>query len=165
MDHPVLAEVAWATATSGRPTLRFNHRGAGASQGAEGSDESRAAEAEAALKLLLANTGKPAAAIVAMAEASGPALALAGRAAEACGICLIAPIGVALKEVAGLRIPVKIILGERSQMGRGMWTGLAMDDKVELIPLADDSFSQNLLQVGKAVVHFLEKLHGADAKR
>lgn len=33
MDSPVLAEVVWAMASAGRPTLRFNWRGVGASQG------------------------------------------------------------------------------------------------------------------------------------
>ena len=33
MDAPVLAEIVWALAAAGRPTLRFNWRGVGASQG------------------------------------------------------------------------------------------------------------------------------------
>ncbi|OGQ13369.1 MAG: hypothetical protein A2138_13000 [Deltaproteobacteria bacterium RBG_16_71_12] len=36
MDSPVLAELVWALARQGRPTLRFNWRGVGASQGTAG---------------------------------------------------------------------------------------------------------------------------------
>ena len=41
MDHVVAAEVAWAAATAGHPTLRFNFRGVGASQGEQGDPAAR----------------------------------------------------------------------------------------------------------------------------
>ena len=41
MDHVVCAELAWAAARAGRPVLRFNFRGVGASQGSRGDAASR----------------------------------------------------------------------------------------------------------------------------
>src|ERR1700694_3261670 len=55
MDHPVAAEVGWAAARAGFPTLRFNFRGVGGSQGVRGDENSRVQDAEAALRALEEN--------------------------------------------------------------------------------------------------------------
>jgi len=63
MHHPVLSELAWAAATSGFPTLRFDFRGVGASQGQPSGPAERLTDAEAALRLLEENTGVARAAV------------------------------------------------------------------------------------------------------
>src|SRR5258706_14457981 len=59
MDHVVGAELAWAAAHAGFPTLRFNWRGVGASQGERGSFEAdaRAALQAASQRVLLVSLG------------------------------------------------------------------------------------------------------------
>ena len=57
MDHVVLAEIAWATTMAGHPTLRFNFRGVGGSQGERSGEEECAQDAEAALHVLIENAG------------------------------------------------------------------------------------------------------------
>src|SRR5512137_2309925 len=63
MDAPVLAELAWAAARAGHASLRFQHRGRGASTGsvdpARAPDDARAALAH-------------------LAECAGPVVAAAG---------------------------------------------------------------------------------------
>ena len=55
MDHVIAAELAWAAATAGFPTLRFNYRGVGGSQGLAGTGEALVEDAEAAMRVLLEN--------------------------------------------------------------------------------------------------------------
>src|SRR5688572_23837884 len=53
MDHVVWAEVVWAAAMAGFPTLRFNSRGVGASQGQPGDAQAQLEDARAALQLVV----------------------------------------------------------------------------------------------------------------
>src|SRR4051812_9289647 len=55
MDHVLAAEIAWAAATADHPTLRFNYRGIGASQGEVGTASEWLTDAEAALRLIEEN--------------------------------------------------------------------------------------------------------------
>src|SRR5687768_14662872 len=57
MDHVVAAEVAWAAATRGFPTLRFNFQGVAGSQGKRSSGAALVADAEQALALVHENAG------------------------------------------------------------------------------------------------------------
>lgn len=94
MDHVLAAEIAWACATSGHPTLRFNFRGVGASQGERGSGEALVDDAQAALAVLEDNvagsTAQGPVAVIALGAGLEVAVALARRARLA-GLCLVAP--------------------------------------------------------------------------
>src|SRR5919201_77207 len=74
MDHVVATEAAWAAATRGFPTLRFNFRGTGGS--------------------------------------ARVALELAGRHPALCGVCLVSPVEVGPANLAGIHLPLRVILGE-----------------------------------------------------
>ncbi|HQR30646.1 MAG TPA: alpha/beta hydrolase, partial [Anaeromyxobacteraceae bacterium] len=64
MDAPLLAEVAWAAARAGHASLRFQHRGRGASQGAF--DPSTIVDDALAALLHLREAAGPVAAVVAL---------------------------------------------------------------------------------------------------
>ena len=53
MDHVVAAELVWAAARAQHPTLRFNFRGVGASQGERGGPGTWAEDVNAAESTLL----------------------------------------------------------------------------------------------------------------
>src|SRR3954463_13989466 len=73
MDHVVAAELAWAAATAGFPTLGFNFRGVGASQGPRGAPADRAEDARAALQLLGENAGTGAVVVASIWGSAHPA--------------------------------------------------------------------------------------------
>lgn len=77
MDAPLLAEIAWAAARAGHASLRFQHRGRGASQGAF--DPARAVEDALAALLHLRETAGPVAAVVGHGAGCGTAVEAARR--------------------------------------------------------------------------------------
>jgi alpha/beta superfamily hydrolase len=141
MDHVLAAQIAWACATSGHPTLRFNFGGVGASQGARGSGDALVDEAQAALTVLEENVaGSPAqgpVAVIAIAGSFEVAAALATRKGLA-GVCLVA----APAAASGRRfdVPSRVVA-----------------DEGNLLTL-------HLTQTGNAVVEWLQTL-GREAER
>lgn len=106
MDAPVLAELAWACARAGHPSLRFQHRGCGASTGTR--DPSRALDdAEAALEHLAATAPGPLA-VAGLASGCNTVLALLRAHPEVCKGVLVAPR--VLPDLAALSIPVLVVL-------------------------------------------------------
>jgi pimeloyl-ACP methyl ester carboxylesterase len=59
MDHVLAAELAWASAQAGHPSLRFNYRGVGGSQGEKSGLAEYSRDTLAALELLRANANAP----------------------------------------------------------------------------------------------------------
>ena len=78
MDAPVLAELAWAAAREGHASLRFQHRGRGASQGV--ADPARAVDDARAALAHLAESAGPLAAVAGLRDGCETALAVAASA-------------------------------------------------------------------------------------
>ncbi len=156
MDHVVAAEVVWAAATAGHPTLRFNFRGVGASQGRRGRGEALRRDARAALEALESNLvgdGARRVALIALAGTGELALALA-RETPVAGVCLIGPSTFSADWARPC--PVQIIVAEEDlALPRAVFPDLVV------IPGADRAFTRNLPLVGKTVVEWLKSLERA----
>ena len=155
MDHVVCAELAWAVARSGRPVLRFNFRGVGASQGQRGDGASRVEDAAGALRLLRENSGSVDVAVAAVGESAVTALALVGEHPGIVAVTLVSPPPGAL--AAGLEIPLLCIVGE-DEPGRAGLVAAASEagGRVEVVPGADARFQRNLPEVGRLAIRSLE---------
>ncbi len=161
MQHPVLAELAWAAATPGFPTLRFDFRGVGASQGGPGGPAERLTDAEAALRLLEENTGVARVAVASFGGSAETLLALQRLHPSIAGLCFVSPAGLSTSEIALLRVPVVAIIGERDGSIAPAASAAAIAEargQMELIPVADHNFDRNLPEVGKALVRWLLQL-------
>ncbi|MFT3916773.1 MAG: alpha/beta hydrolase [Anaeromyxobacteraceae bacterium] len=159
MDAPAVAELAWAAARAGHPSLRFQHRGVGASQGtadpARALDDARAAlahlEASARGPAAIAGVGAGAATALALAAEAGP-----GRCA---GVALVAPAGVPAGALPG-GVPVLVVLPERGAAAgpEGLRAVLGAAAAVEVVPGADPTWSAGLPRVGREVVEWMGRL-------
>jgi len=158
MDAPVVAELAWAAARAGLPSLRFQHRGVGASQGAPDA-ASAVDDALAALDHLLASVGGP----VAVAG-------VGGGAATACALALRRPDGLAGLLVVDPRPPLEplslaqvtlprlVLLPESGAAWPASLLALQAGGgslRVEVIPGADPGFRARLPQAGRSAVAWL----------
>jgi uncharacterized protein len=161
MHHPVLAELAWAAATSGFPTLRFDFRGVGASQGAPRGPAERLTDAEAALRLLEENTGVARAALASFGASAETLLALHRLHSSIAGLCFVSPAGLSTSELALPPVPVIAIVGGRDgSIAPPAWAPSISEARgqLEIIPAADRNFDRNLPEVGKALVRWLLQL-------
>lgn len=152
MDAAPVAELAWAAARAGHPSLRFQHRGVGASQGEP--DPARALEdAEAALAHL-AETAGARVALAGLAGGCETALALARVHPEIERVALVAPPG-----PLSLPLPPAAILvvlpEERAGEVAGLAAPLAPRGRAEVVPGADALFRAGLPQLGRLVVAHL----------
>ncbi len=150
MDHVVCAELAWAAARAGRPVLRFNFRGVGASQGARGDPASRVEDAAGALRLLRENSGAVEVAVAAVGDSAATALALVGEHPGIVAVALVNPPAGAV--AACPEVPLLCILREDEPGRAGLVaaTGEA-GGRVET--------ARNLPEVGRLALRWLE---GAD---
>jgi alpha/beta superfamily hydrolase len=167
MTVPVIAELAWAITRAGHPTLRFDYRGVGGSQGRMGHQPGAgrigdiAGEIEdfgAAIEQLLASTR--ANSVCAIGYSFGAAVAAsAARDASVDRLVLIAP-PTALWDFSGLRQlgkPVFVACAERDALCdptrlRGM---LGLGATMAVVPEADQTFLRSLPELGKNVVAWL----------
>ena len=150
MDHVVCAELAWAAARAGRPVLRFNFRGVGASQGARGDPASRVEDAAGALRLLRENSGAVEVAVAAVGDSAATALALVGEHPGIVAVALVNPPAGAV--AARPEVPLLCIVREDEPGRAGLVaaTGEA-GGRVET--------ARNLPEVGRLALRWLE---GAD---
>ena len=158
MHHPVLSELAWAAATSGFPTLRFDFRGVGASQGPPSGPAERLTDAEAALRLLEENTGVARAVVASFGASAETLLALHRLHPSIAGLCFVSPAGLLTSELAPRPVPVIAIIGERDSSIAPAALAAAISEargQLEIIPAADRNFDRNLPEVGKALVRWL----------
>ncbi len=88
MDAPVLAELAWAAARAGHASLRFQHRGRGASTG--GFDPARTVEDALAALAHLRETAGPLAGVAGLRDGCATAIEVARRASLR-RVALVAP--------------------------------------------------------------------------
>jgi len=152
MDAPPVAELAWAAARAGHASLRFNHRGAGASQGEP--DPSRALDdARAALAHLAATARSP---LAVAGVGAGCATALALAAEEACAALVLVAPDAPPRAPAGMR--TLAILPERG--GRlapaHVRAALGPHGRVEVVEGADPLWLAGLPAVGRLAIAFLD---------
>ncbi|HVG58377.1 MAG TPA: alpha/beta hydrolase [Hyalangium sp.] len=164
MDHVIAAELVWAAATAGFPTLRFNYRGVGGSQGSRGTAEALVQDAEAAMRVLLENAQSTSVAVVSLHGGAQVALALQARHPAVGGVCLVAPADVQLAELSRLSRALLVVVGEEDKrMSRAALSeavGKAARGELEVVDDAGANFQRNLPQVGRFVAAWLKRLSG-----
>ncbi len=166
MDHVVGAELAFAGSREGYPTLRFNYRGVGGSQGEPSKRPGDWLEdAQAALELAEANTGG-APAVVAAIGASDAVLLRLAELHRLAGVVLINP---SLAQPAdfeardGLPWALGVVLAEHDErQDRGRWAAVLgrLDATLTVVAGATRTYQRNLPQVGKAVAALLRQAGG-----
>jgi alpha/beta superfamily hydrolase len=162
MDHVVGAELAFAVSQAGHPTLRFNYRGVGASQGQPSKDvEALFVDAQAALELAADNAGGVAPVVASIGASDAVALRLAQECRVA-GLALVNPSLVVAEDLAAApALPVAVVIAELDdRQDRGGWARVleARDGLFTVVPGATRAYQRNLPMVGKAVVALLDRL-------
>jgi alpha/beta superfamily hydrolase len=163
MDHVIGAELAFAAASAGHPTLRFNYRGVGGSQGERGSGEALVRDAEAALEVVLENAQSPTAAVASLHGSARVALELRARHPEVAAVCLVSPREVTAGELAGLGRALLVVVGELDSTLSRAELARAVDEaggSLEVVEGAGANFHHALPLVGKAVRAWLKLLSG-----
>lgn len=166
MDHVVGAELAWAVSHAGHPTLRFNYRGVGGSQG----EPSRSPadwldDARAALELARENAEGAHAVVAAIGASDAVALKLAEREPLA-GLVLINPSLARPEDFEGrdaLPWPLAVVVAEHdATQARSRWSDVLARHEADftVVPGATRAFLRNLPLVGKAAVALVLKAGG-----
>jgi uncharacterized protein len=161
MDHVVAAELAWASAHAGHPSLRFNHRGVGASQGVRGEGPAQLEDAAAALALLRENLGSPEVVIVSLGLAWETALSLSQGDSHIRGLAFVAPAGGALARWKQRTCPLCVVAAAEDPRIDSDTLEKACEKAqatLEWVEGADSQFRRNLPQVGRAVLKLLERV-------
>ncbi|GMU59733.1 MAG: hypothetical protein AMXMBFR34_14960 [Myxococcaceae bacterium] len=162
MDHVVSAELAFAASHAGHPTLRFNYRGVGGSQGQPSRQvEALLDDALAALELAMENAGGEAVVVASLGASDAVAFKLASQVTLA-GLALVSPSVLLPEDLAALpRLATAVVLAEADPgQDRGRWaTALeAREGLLTVVPGATRAYQRNLPMVGKAVVGLLARL-------
>lgn len=152
MDAPPVAELAWACARAGHPSLRFQHRGRGASQG-EAGPTTAVEDALAALHHLLETAPGPVA-VAGVGDGCETALDLARRHPEIARVVLVAPRR--LPRVEGVSAALLVLVPAEGGPSRdALAAALGSASRVEVIPGADARFLAGLPAVGKLAVEWI----------
>lgn len=156
MDHVVGAELAYAVSHLGHPTVRFNYRGVGGSQGEPSrSPADWLEDATAALQLAMDNTEGHRAVVAAIGASDAVALRLAELHPIA-GLILINPSLAQPSDFEGretLPWPLAVVIAELDQtQDRGRWAAVLGRHEADftVVPGATRTYQRNLPQVGKA---------------
>ncbi|WP_242339792.1 MULTISPECIES: alpha/beta hydrolase [Anaeromyxobacter] len=147
MDAPPVAELAWSAARAGHPSLRFQHRGVGASQGAP--DPARALDDALAALRHLAETAGGSIALAGVGSGCETALALAAARPELARLVLVAPER-APRPAAGARVLVLV-----PEHGARVQTGECEGAQVDTVPDADALFRAGLPEMGRRAVEWI----------
>lgn len=166
MDHVVGAELAWAVSHAGHPTLRFNYRGVGGSQGQPSrSPADWLDDARAALELARENTQGAPAVVATIGASDAVALKLAEEETLA-GLVLINPSLARPEDFEGrdtLPWPLAVIVAEHDDgQDRGRWSEVLTRHEADftVVPGASRAYQRNLPLVGKAAVALVFKAGG-----
>ncbi len=157
MELPVVAEMAWALHRAKRPTVRFNPRGLGASQGEIGAHEAWLEDATAALAQLRDNVPGAPAAIVAIGGSAETAVRLAREDGMLHGLALIAPpesLRAVLRE--GPLPPTLVLFAEGQRWAGEKGEGALL--RVVEVPGTDAQFLRGLPLFGQAMNAFFDSL-------
>jgi alpha/beta superfamily hydrolase len=157
MELPIVAEMAWALHRAKRPTVRFNPRGLGASQGQLGGSEQWLEDAAAALAQLRDNAPALATAIVAIGGSAETALRIAREDGGVRAIACIAPPPELRRLLHEGPLPPTLLLfpeGRRweGEEGRGPLL------RVSEIPGTDAQFLRGLPLFGQAMNGFFDSV-------
>jgi alpha/beta superfamily hydrolase len=152
MDAPAVAELAWACARAGHASLRFQHRGRGASQGEI--DPTRALDDALAALQHLMETARGRVAVAGVGAGAVTALALARARPEISRVVIVAP--PAVLKLAGIGAAVLAILPEvGAPPAAEVAAALGTAGRVEVIAGADARFLSGLPAVGKLAVEWI----------
>jgi alpha/beta superfamily hydrolase len=152
MDAAPVAELAWAAARAGHPSLRFQHRGVGASQG-EPDPAHALDDAEAALRHLAATTGSHIA-LAGLAGGCDTALALARVHPEVERVVLISPPLAPAAPLPAARVLVVLPEARAGEAARCA-ASLGARGAVEVVDGADALFRSGLPQLGRAAISWI----------
>jgi len=156
MELPIVAEMAWALHRARRPTVRFNPRGLGASQGLPGTDDEWLQDAAAALDQLRDNVALPTA-IVAIGGSAEVALRLAREDGFVQALAFVSPPeGLRASLQAGPLPPTILLFPEGQRWAEEEEGGALL--RVAEIPGSDAQFLRGLPLFGQAVNAFLDGL-------
>jgi len=160
MEQPVAAELAWAVTRAGHATLRFNFRGVGASAGQPGGQQAQAQDIEAAMRVLEENTRTAALALASLGGSAATVLGLGGMHPGLAGLALVSPQGVEVEELARVRHPLLVVVGEEEPLPRAALAAAVAEAGGRLVVVAgaDARFLRNLPQVGRALAQWLPAL-------
>jgi len=165
MTVPAVAELAWALTRAGFPTLRFDYRGVGASQGRSRhpAGEKRiedlsgeVADLRAALEQLVQTTGARAACVVGYSFGAAVALA-AARDASVERLVLVAPPTVLwdFAPLRELRKPLLVVCAHHDALcDRSRFT-LPEGSQLAVIAHADHAFARGLQEMGRTVASWV----------
>lgn len=161
MDHVVGAELAFAVSRAGHPTVRFNYRGVGASQGQPSrSVDDWLDDAREALGLAVENAHGAAPVLAAIGASDAVALKLASERTIA-GLALISPSIVGPRDlVAPLQWPLLVVLAELDDRApRAAWAEALerIGGVLVVVPGAGRGWQRNLPVVGKAVSSLMQR--------
>jgi alpha/beta superfamily hydrolase len=163
MDTVVGAELAYAISHLGHPTLRFNYRGVGASQGQPSrSVDDWLADARAALELARDNADGAAPVVATLGASDAVGLKLAGLEPIA-GLVFINPSIVCGRDLLGGGPgdwEVAVVVGEHDPTQDRVGWSVALQElggEFTVVPGANRAFQRNLPMVGKAVGALVER--------
>lgn len=163
MDHVVAAELVYAAAHAGYPTLRFNYRGVGASQGSrEATPKTLLQDAWAAYGLAVDNADGATPVIASLGASDAVAWQLS-KDHPVAGLMFVNPSLVTPEEVVvpNASYLVTAVLAEHDAgQPRAAWAAALETQGAQLtvVPGADRAFQRNLLMVGKAGAAFLARV-------
>lgn len=167
MESTVIAELAWAVTRAGFPTLRFNYRGVGASQGSFGDGAGTFEDlAQAAHHLRISVAGSPDAENLPPIGALGVGLggALAARLAleaefSVSPLILVGPVAGDLPDLSAYRGELVVVRAEADPISDpdalGPLVEQAQNGRLATVPAADRSFVRGLVHLGKIVAETL----------
>jgi alpha/beta superfamily hydrolase len=165
MTVPAVAELAWALTRAGFPTLRFDYRGVGASQGrsrhaagvtrvAQIDDELQ--DLRAAVEQLVQSTRAQDACVVGYSFGAVVALAAAADATVS-RLVLIAPPTAAwdFSPLAALQKPMLVVCAHHDDLCDRARLKLPPHGELAVVPHADHSFRRGLRELGKTVASWV----------
>ena len=162
MDHVVGAEIAFAVWRSEHPSLRFNYRGVGASQGkVSANPDDLLSDALAAYTLAVENASGHAPLVVALFGSDAVAVQMSLQ-VKIAGLVLISPTLVMPSDcVQGFGVPAAVVMAStEAQVAYAAWSDAASRGQFqfEVIPDATRAYLRNLPQVARVVIDLLHAL-------
>jgi uncharacterized protein len=153
MDAAPIAELAWAAARAGHPSLRFQYRGVGASHGEP--DPARALEdAEAAFEHL-AETAGGRLALAGLGGGAAVALALSRSHPDVDRVVLVAPDRLEVEPIPGARVLVLVPETGAPLGAEHARASLGPAGRVEVVPGTDVFFRAGLPRLGRRAVEWI----------